>query len=91
MEIDPKGRRSGMMTRDEARDWMVQMLLEKIRNDPYPSATQMAIVESVIPRRMVPEYFEILIDKVAQDNIPSLPMLKRIAAIADMLPKTHAS
>jgi hypothetical protein len=74
------------MTRDEARGWLVQMLLDKIRADPYPSATQMALVESVIPKAMVADYLEVLIEKAAQDEWPSLPMLKRIAAVADSLP-----
>jgi hypothetical protein len=74
------------MTRDEARGWLVQMLLDKIRADPYPSATQMALVESVIPKAMVADYLEVLIEKAAHDEWPSLPMLKRIAAVADSLP-----
>jgi len=40
----------------------------------------------VIPRAMVSDYLEVLIEKVAQDEWPSLPMLKRIAAVADSLP-----
>jgi hypothetical protein len=74
------------MTRDEAHGWLVQTLIDKIRSDPYPSATQMSLIESVIPKAMVSDYIEVLIEKVAQDNWPSLPMLKRIAAIAESLP-----
>ena len=36
-----------MTTRDEAQGWLVQTLLDKIRSDPYPSATQMALIEKV--------------------------------------------
>ena len=82
--------RDGVMTRDEAHGWLVEMLLDKIRSDPYPSATQMSLVEAVIPRAMVPEYLEILMGKVAQDNWPSLPILKRIAVVAHSLPKAHS-
>jgi hypothetical protein len=74
------------LTRDEAQGWMVQMLMEKIRDDRYPSATQMAIVEESIPREMIPDYLEILIDKVAQDTVPSIPLLRRISRIAATLP-----
>jgi hypothetical protein len=77
------------MTRDEAQGWLVQTLLDKIRDDPYPSATQMAIVEEVIPREMVPDYLQALIDKVAQDDWPSIPMLQRIARVAGTLPRTQ--
>jgi hypothetical protein len=74
------------MTRDQAQGWLVQMLLDKVRADPYPSATQLAIIEETIPREMVPDYLEVLIDKAADDNWPSIPMLRRIARVAGTLP-----
>jgi hypothetical protein len=77
------------MTRDEARGWLAQTLMEKVRNDRYPSATQLAIIEEVLPRAMVPDYLQVLIDKAAQDNIPSVPLLRRISRIADSLPATE--
>ena len=77
------------MTRDEAQGWVANMLLEKIRNDRYPSATQMTLVEEVIPRAMVPDYLEVLLDKVAQDNMPSIPMLRRISRVAASLPASE--
>jgi hypothetical protein len=74
------------MTRDEARGWLAQTLMDKVRDDPYPSATQMAIIEEVLPREMVPDYLEVLIDKASQDKFPSIPMLRRISRVADSLP-----
>jgi len=74
------------LTRDEAQGWMVQMLLEKIRNDRYPSATQMEIIEESLPREMIPDYLEVLIEKAQQDTVPSIPMLRRISRIAASLP-----
>jgi hypothetical protein len=74
------------LTREEAQGWMVQMLLDKIRRDRFPSATQMAIVEESLPPEMIPDYLEVLIEKADQDNVPSIPMLRRISRIAAMLP-----
>jgi hypothetical protein len=74
------------MTRDEAQGWLVEMLLDKIRNDPYPSSTQLSIIEEVIPRELVPDYLDVLIDKAAQDDFPSIPMLRRISRVAASLP-----
>jgi hypothetical protein len=74
------------MTRDEARGWLVEMLLDKIRSDPYPSATQLTIIEEILPRELVPDYLEALIDKAAQDTYPSIPMLRRISRVASSLP-----
>jgi hypothetical protein len=75
------------MNRDEAQGWIVQMLLDKVREDPYPSATQLTIIEQVIPREMVPDYLDVLISQLADDNFPSIPMLRRVARIADTLPR----
>ena len=75
------------MTRDEAQGWLAGVLMERIRNDRYPSATQMAIVEDVLPRAMVPDYLEILLDKAADDTVPSIPLLQRISRVAATLPR----
>jgi hypothetical protein len=77
------------MTRDEAQGWLVNVLLDKVREDPYPSATQLSLIEDIIPREMVPDYLEVLIDKAAQDTYPSIPMLKRISRVAESLPVTE--
>ena len=74
------------MTRDEARSWFIQVLLEKVRDDPYPSATHLALIEESIPREMVSDYLQVLIDKVSQDTVPSIPMLRRIQRVAETLP-----
>ena len=77
------------LTRDEAQGWMVEMLMEKIRDDRYPSATQMAIVEESLPRELIPDYLEILIEKAGQDTVPSIPLLRRISRIAASLPSAE--
>jgi hypothetical protein len=45
----------------------------------------------VIPREMVEDYLEILLEKVSQDSVPSIPMLQRISRVAQSLPRTEAS
>jgi hypothetical protein len=79
------------MTRDEARGQFAQMLLEKIRDDRYPSATQMSMLEDVIPTEMIQEYLDVLLDKVAEDTVPSIPMLQRIRRVTDSLPLVEAN
>jgi hypothetical protein len=74
------------MTRDEANGWLVNVLMEKVRNDRHPSATQLAIIEEVLPREMVPDYLAVLMEKAAQDNVPSVPLLRRIERLAATLP-----
>jgi hypothetical protein len=77
------------MTRDEAQGWLVELLLEKVRNDPYPSSTQLSIIEDALPRAMVPDYLEVLMDKAADDDFPSIPLLRRISRVASSLPITE--
>jgi hypothetical protein len=76
------------MNRDEARAWYVGQLLEKIREDPYPSATHMSLVEEALPSmpQFVPDYMDVLLEKVANERFPSTTMLKRIAEVAEQLP-----
>ena len=74
------------MTRSEAQAQIVQVLLDKIRSDRYPSATQMGIVEEMLPRDMVSDYLEILMEKASQDTLPSIPMVRRMQRVAESLP-----
>ena len=76
------------MTRDEAQGWMVNVLLEKVRTDRYPSTTQLSLIEQIIPPAMVPDYLDVLLDKAAQDPFPSIPMLQRIRRVTESLPRT---
>lgn len=77
------------MTRDEARAWYVNVLLDKIREDPYPSATQMSMVEQALAQtpQLIPDYMDVLLEKVADEKYPSIPMLQRIQSVAEMLPR----
>jgi hypothetical protein len=75
------------MTRDEAQGWLVEILLDKIRSDRHPSATQMTIVEENLPPDMIPAYLEVLIEKAEQDKVPSIPLLRRIGRVAATLPR----
>jgi hypothetical protein len=78
------------MTRDEARAWYVNVLLDKIREDTYPSATQMSMIEEALAKtpQLIPDYLDVLLDKVADQRFPSIPMLQRIQEISEQLPKT---
>jgi hypothetical protein len=62
------------------------MLLERLREDQYPSWTQMNMIEQSIPMGMIPAYLELLLEKVQQDHMPSIPMLRRIQQVAESLP-----
>ena len=75
------------MTRDEAQGLFVQLMLEKVRTDPYPSWTHLQIIEESIPRALIPDYLEVLYDKVGRDTFPSIPLLRRIQRVSRSLPR----
>jgi hypothetical protein len=65
----------------------VQVLLDRIRAEPYPSLAQMDLLESTVrnPDQLV-EYLDALMDKVEETRFPSLTMLRRIQRITAQLP-----
>jgi hypothetical protein len=74
------------MNRDEAQARVVQMLMDKVRDDPYPSATQMSMIEEMLTPALAAEYVQLLVEKAARENFPSIPMLRRIGRVAAALP-----
>jgi hypothetical protein len=74
------------MNREEAQGRLVQMLMDKVRSDPYPSSTQLELIEQSIPRDQLGDYVELLVEKVARDEFPSIPMLRRISRVAASIP-----
>ena len=74
------------MTRDEAQTALVRMLIEKVRQDKYPSFTQMELIEESIPPELIEDYFEVLAEKVMGDEFPSIPMMRRLQRVAHSLP-----
>jgi hypothetical protein len=70
----------------ETRAMIAGHLLKKVRDDKYPSVTEMAIIEEVIPPQLLPRYVEILIEKVMEESRPSISMLHRIQRLAKSIP-----
>jgi hypothetical protein len=46
----------------EARAAYLQLLMERVRQDRYPSATHMAMIEQALPPQLVPDYVQLLIE-----------------------------
>ena len=59
-----------------------QTLIEKVQQDPYPSATMMDMLEEMLRPEDVQTYASILLDKIRADNFPSLDLLRRVQALA---------
>jgi hypothetical protein len=69
------------------RERFVDLLLEKVKTDPYPSSRHMDMLEASLnqPDQLV-EYLDALMDKVEATRFPSQAMLERIHRIVTMLP-----
>jgi hypothetical protein len=67
--------------RQEAQVALARLMLDKIRTDKYPSGTQMDILEQMIPRALASEYFDVLLEKVAVEQWPSVSLLARMSRL----------
>ena len=65
----------------EARAALLQILMERVRQASHPSETHMAMLEQALPPQLLPDYLEILVEKVANDPNPSISMLQRIGRL----------
>ena len=74
-----------MNDRQEAQVALARLLIGKIRTDHYPSSTQMDLLGQMMPRAVAPEYFDVLLEKVASDQFPSNPMLARMSRLTETM------
>ena len=63
---------------DDARAELVATLLEKVKEDPYPSTTMLDMIEELLTDEEIPAYVVFLQDRLRADRFPSIPMLKRL-------------
>jgi hypothetical protein len=74
-----------MDDRAECQVLLARLLMDKIRTDKYPSTTQMDLLEQMIPRVVVTEYFDVLLEKVAADQWPSNSLLRRMSVLTESM------
>jgi hypothetical protein len=70
-----------MNDKQQAQVALARLLMNKIRTDKYPSSTQMDLLEQMIPRALASEYFEVLFEKVAVDQWPSVSLMARLSRL----------
>ncbi|GAB7005948.1 hypothetical protein JCM18899A_34210 [Nocardioides sp. AN3] len=66
----------------DVRHDMVRLLIEKVRRDPYPSGTMMDLIEEMLAPEDVPVYAGALMEKIQQDEFPSLDLMTRVRDLA---------
>ena len=66
-----------------AHERYVEVLLEKVREDRFPSGSLMDRIEAgITTREQAQEYFDLLMDRVEDSRYPSGQLLDRIERIA---------
>jgi hypothetical protein len=68
---------NGFDTRAEVLD----LLMEKVEADVYPSETMLNLIEELAEPDDIPAYAAILMAKVRDDTYPSVSMLRRLVAL----------
>ena len=58
-----------------------EVLLDKIRNDMYPSRTQMDMLESLASPQVLLEFVMDLMDRIQAEAHPSVPMMQRASRL----------
>ena len=63
----------------DSRARLVDVLLKKIAEDPFPSITMMDLVEELLAPDEVAAYAAVLMQKLEEENFPSVSMMRRVA------------
>jgi hypothetical protein len=67
---------------DDLHGQIFEMLLDKVRDDPYPSTTHLDMIEKILQDDDTEAYAEALLDKVRLDDYPSIDHLNRLMKLA---------
>jgi hypothetical protein len=71
----------------EYRAKYLRTLMERVREDNYPSTTHMDMIEQSLPPQWIPDYLDILLEKIEDDPHPSTSMLKRVGGLVERVPR----
>ena len=66
----------------DIRQELLNVALTLVQNDRYPSVTMMDLVEQLMGPDERAIYVEVLLDKIRRDRRPSIPMMRRLMALA---------
>ena len=65
---------------DEVRTRLLELLLDKVHADTYPSLTMLDIIEQLLKPENVGDYVEVLMAKIEDENYPSYELVNRVMA-----------
>ena len=65
------------------REEVLDVLLEKVENDHYPSSAMLDDIERLLTPWRREDYAEILLAKMRQDRFPSRAMVERLVRLSE--------
>jgi hypothetical protein len=68
-------------TRPGPRELMLDLLLDNVAGQRFPSVSVLDLIESLLQPDEVEIYVRILVHRMREENYPSLPILRRIAEL----------
>jgi hypothetical protein len=75
---------AGDLSPEQVQTALAQVLLERVRQDNYPSSTQMDLLEEIIPPDLVRDYVNVLLEKTLVSRWPSISILRRLQRITQL-------
>jgi hypothetical protein len=64
------------------REQVLDLLLEKVETDRYPSSAMLDDIERLLTPWRREDYAEVLLDKIRQDRYPSRAMIERLVRLS---------
>jgi hypothetical protein len=68
--------------KSHARELLLDELFDKVAEDRFPSVSMLDMIESLLEPDEVDLYVRLLLRRMRDERYPSLPLLRRIAALA---------
>jgi hypothetical protein len=82
-ELDvPRGVLEQLQNTLSIRDAVLDLLLDKVENDRYPSSTMLDDIERILTPWRRDDYAEVLLAKVRKDRFPSHDMIERLLRLS---------
>jgi hypothetical protein len=63
---------------DQVQTALARVLLERVRQENYPSSTQMDVLEEIIPPDLMRDYINVLLEKTLTSRWPSISIVRRL-------------
>ena len=64
------------------REQVLDMLLEKVEADRYPSSTMLDDIERILTPWRREDYADVLMEKIRRDRYPSRSMIERVLRLS---------